>query len=304
MEQGDETNGDPHTPGKMPIIGGRSNKESWTYFVCRFFSRTMRWNSNWRSWLSAEKHDTAMCARALMSRFWSKLSVGEFIFDRFDWLWEWYDGKREKLFKRKKSAAYALINEMKRHKHMLAEDLLVMRVNQMWVHGPIGHSVSKGDATAKEHVLRLRAFVTQAEVMAGEDEAGTDERNAVFGKYIPQAFAQRYELQERSERPWNATTTDGSSDEGASSEKHRQRDFVRQQQRRHDATVASFSPGGSRFDASKHEATEFQHERLRLYAKATASKHRQFLGNLLQHDDETEDIIEELPDMLHTFHVR
>jgi hypothetical protein len=194
---------------------------------------------------------------------------------------------------------YALVNEMKKHKRMLAEDLLVMRINQLWVHGPIGHSVSKGDATAKEHVLRLRAFVRQAEAMAGEDEAATDERTTMFNKYIPEAFAQRYELQERSQRPWN------DADAGdIRSEKQRKRDFIKQQKQRHDATIASFRPEGSRFEASEHEPTEFQHERLRLYAKATAAKHHQFLNNLLQHDDETEDIIEELPDMLHTFHVR
>ena len=257
-----------------------------------------------------------MCARALMSRFWSKLLVGEFVFDRFEWLWEWYEGRREKLLRRKKSAVYALVNEMKKHKRMLAEDLLVMRVNQLWVHGPIGHSVSKGNATAKEHVLRLRAFVQQAEVMAREDDAATDERTTVFNKYIPEVFAQRYELQERSKRPWNEARTDDSSDsddddidddadgDDIRSEKQRKRDFINQQKQRHEATIASFKPGGSRFEASEHEPTEFQHERLRLYAKATAAKHRQFLNNLLQHDDETEDIIEELPDMLHTFHVR
>ena len=53
------------------------------------------------------------------------------MFDRFDWLWDWYEGRREKLFRRKKSAVYALVNEMKKHKRMLAEDLLVMRVNQI-----------------------------------------------------------------------------------------------------------------------------------------------------------------------------
>jgi hypothetical protein len=294
------SSGDPYHADCKPIIGGRDTKESWIHFVCRFFSRTMRWNVDWRSWLSTEHNDTAMCARALLSRFWSKLKVGEFLFDRLDWLWEWFSGTREEMHRKKKSAVFYLLSEMKQHKQLLADDLLVMRIEQLWLHGPIGHSVSKDSATAAQHVVRLRELVKQAEVMAGEDEAAADERTAVFQKCAAEAYAQRYELQQRSTKPWNDDLDAGDS----RSEKARKKAFIKTQKELHDETVADFMPGGSKLDASVEKPSDHQHERLRLYAKATAEKHRAFLSNLLAEDGETGDIIATLPDMLHTFHVR
>ena len=46
--QADLTNGDPYS-SKPLVIGGKDKKESWAYFVCRFFSRALRWNVAWRS---------------------------------------------------------------------------------------------------------------------------------------------------------------------------------------------------------------------------------------------------------------
>jgi hypothetical protein len=122
----------------------------------------------------------------------------------------------------------------------------------------------------------------------------------VFQKCAAEAYAQRYELQQRSTKPWNDDLDAGDS----RSEKARKKAFIKTQKELHDETVADFMPGGSKLDASVEKPSDHQHERLRLYAKATAEKHRAFLSNLLAEDGETGDIIATLPDMLHTFHVR
>eukprot|EP01049_Picozoa_sp_SAG25_P007780 SAG25_NODE_655_length_6126_cov_12.125270_5_plen_57_part_00 len=53
------------------------------HFCCRFFSKIMRWNVAWRSWLATEKEDYEECDRALKARFWSRLRAGEYMFDRW-----------------------------------------------------------------------------------------------------------------------------------------------------------------------------------------------------------------------------
>ena len=46
------------------------------------------------------------------------------------------------------------ISEMERHKRLLAEDLMVMRVVSLWLHGPIGHSATEDDTKAHRKALQ------------------------------------------------------------------------------------------------------------------------------------------------------
>ena len=285
----DETAGDPYAADDL-IIGGKDKKESWTYFVCRFFSRAMRWNVAWRSWLAVEKGDYEDCPRALRSRFWSRLKVGEYLFNRFEWFGEWFSGGAKALEKHNKSAVYALLSEMERHRRLLQEDLMVMRVVSLWLHGPLGHSVTT--STSKEHLDQLRATLAEAKAMVGDSDDGGDDaadaREKLFKRYGSEALVQKAEFLAESAAKVaekNGTAAPGAPDKAA-------RQVTR--------TAAHDGAVRDAMDAMAGPTTH-QHERLRLYAKCTVEKHEKFLDMLLQQRQEQQEEGVNAP--LHTFHI-
>ena len=68
----------------------RDKRESFGHAGCRFVSRSLRDNVGWRSFLSVKHADRAPFPRALRSRFWSRLLVSRYIYDRLPWLWAFY----------------------------------------------------------------------------------------------------------------------------------------------------------------------------------------------------------------------
>ena len=293
--------------GEPVEIGGLNKKESWVHFVCRFFSKTMRWNYAWRSYLSTQHEDRAECARALSSRFWSRLRAGEYMYDRWEWIWEWFSGAIKAYEKKKKSAAFVLLSQMETHKALLLSHLEVVRFMQLWAHAQIGHSVSSAEVATVAHVKALRAFVAQAGVLArtpeeddDSEESGHEARVRVFHEYLVLARVQKAELQAESK---HRVADEKEADENANAVRTCRDGQTPQWRRRarseklgavgHAVNVTTMESEMAAWKPSKD-----QHERVRLYAKALHEKHWQFNRNILEGD--TEDFADAV---LHTFHI-
>lgn len=80
--------------------------------------------------LASEWYDDEGLPRALRCRFWSSILAGEWLYNRWGIVWGWWEehGARvRQLEEHKKSAVFALLSEMEKHKAMLLADIFVQR---------------------------------------------------------------------------------------------------------------------------------------------------------------------------------
>jgi hypothetical protein len=295
-------------------VGGMDKKESWPHWVCRFFSRILRWNVGWRGFTAKEKADMAECARCLRSRFWTRLQVAEYMFDRFDWIWEYFTNVKtsESL---KESAMYKLLAEIHQFKDGLHEDLLVMRCVHKWAHSPLAHACATirgktGDdgrdqedrkrdyvkLVAKTYALAERAMTSTEEDDGCDDEAVADgeaARYVIWREHAAPAIVQRDDLQ------FNCVGKKQRRDAGVTS---RNKDNEAEKQRAVDlderlqAVRDAMKPGGD------YEISDRQHKRLRLYAQAVVEMTAKYLQNILDAASDT-DAIKLLASIQHAFDI-
>jgi len=209
--------------------------------------------------------------------------VAEYLFDRLDWLWEWFSGQTRALEKKKKSAVFVLLSEMERHKRLLAEDLMVMRVVSLWLHGPIGHSATEDDT--KAHRKALQKLVAEAREMADDGDAGEEKCREVFKRCGAEALVQRDEL--HAECKAKVAQRNGSAGDDAPNSRERKA----QRETAHAGAVSAKL-------AAMAGPTEHQLQRLKSYAAETVAKHEKFLSMLLAQADD-----EDITAPLHTFHI-
>lgn len=62
----------------------------------RFFSKTLRYNREWKAWALIDKEDSTMWPMCVRSRFFSRTKSAEYMFDRYEWLFDWYDTVKAK----------------------------------------------------------------------------------------------------------------------------------------------------------------------------------------------------------------
>ena len=193
----DLAHGDPNLPDddNSIRIGGYDTKEGVIQFFSRFFSRTFRNHTAFRGFLVKHYADTEEIPRALRSRFWKRLAVACYLYDRLDQLfgvngfWDTFKDLEEQ----KESAAYVLLAHMRRHLDLVRDYAACCRVLRDWIHSEVGHSAAMrtGTGNAKRHLKLLKDKIADAKKMCAQTAAGDALIDALYCDYIATAHAQR-----------------------------------------------------------------------------------------------------------------
>ena len=274
------------------VIGGKDSKEGLIQFFARFFSRTFRNHVGWRSYCVLHYDDTELVDRAIRSRFWKRLAVACYLYDRIDWLFgdDGFWAMCRDAEKAKQSAAAVLLEHMHRHRRLLESDCAVCRVVRDWAHSEIGHSAAThgGEGNAKKHLGLLKKKIAEIKAMGAETAEGDAALDAMWSQYLGRAnalkAAKMSRLRKGLERRQQSQRMDLDGDEEEAADAAASKpglDFGAD-----DDPGLDFEQLTALYTSRVEPPTEHQRHRVRCYLGAIAQKFEEFAGGQLQEDTE------------------